>query len=77
MPKIMKMTIYVIDHIADYEEREEMIPTDIEEAIEDLNLTVHVGEVTESERFIWREGDRLPISSRDATDEDWEAYFKK
>lgn len=77
MPKIVKMTVYVIDYSADYEEREEMIAADIEEAIEDLNLTVHIGEAKESERFIWRPGEDLAINRRDATDEDWEAYFKK
>lgn len=77
MPTIRKMTVYVIDYSAEYEEREEMIATDIEEAIEDLRLMVHVGEVEESERFIWRPGDDLAIGSRDATDEDFEKYFKK
>lgn len=77
MPTIRKMTVYVIDYNADYEEREEMISEDIEEAIKDLNLMVHVGEVEESERFIWRPGEDLAIGRRDATDEDFEKYFKK
>ena len=66
-----------MDHMADYEEREEQIEEDIEEQIEDLNLSARVYKVEESERFIWREGEPLAIGHRDSTAEDFEVYFKK
>ena len=77
MPKIRKMTIYVIDYNSTYEEREDAIPDDIQESLEDLGFIAHVGEAEESENVIWRSGDELPILHQNATDEDYEAYFKK
>lgn len=77
MPKIRKMTIYVIDYNSSYEEREDAIPDDIQESLEDLGFIAHVGEVEESENVIWRPGEKLPIFHQNVTDEDYEAYFKK
>ncbi|AGT13424.1 hypothetical protein TROLL_145 [Bacillus phage Troll] len=77
MPKVHKVTLYVVDLYGDYDNyTEEEVAEEIKQHVDlQLDTMSHVGKIESSEEFEW--DDELAINKTNATTEDHEAYFKK
>ncbi|AGY46646.1 hypothetical protein BigBertha_138 [Bacillus phage BigBertha] len=77
MPKVHKVTLYVVDLNGDYDNyTEEEVAEEVKQHVDlQLDTMSHVGKIESSEEFEW--DDELKINYTNATTKDYEEYFKK